>query len=731
MANKRLNATITIGGAVSGALRGALGTTKNGLNEIGKAVRNLSREQRLLSDSIQTFGRMGKNVDGLRDRYAAVTRELERARRAQQRLADIEQRRKTNLDKRAELRGQMFDAVAIGATAAAPIGAAVKFETAMLGVAKQLDGARDETGQLTQKYYDMAKAIQGLGHELPVSTNAIAEMVAAGLRMGVASDDILEFVRRSAEMSTAFELPEGELAESMGKIAGLYKIPIPAIGELADTINYLDDNAISKGGDIINFMQRVGGVAGSVAVTSKDMAALGSTLLTLGERTDTASTAVNAIVQKFAAADSGTKKFKGAMKALGLDTKKVQLGMQKDALGTIEKVMAAIAKRPKDEQIGYLTDLVGLEHSDTFAKLANNLGEYHKQLKLANSEAAKGSMSREFQARMQTTAAQWEISKNRVNELAVNIGSVLLPALNEFMGVVGPIVTKMAEWARENPGVTKAIIGTATALVSLRLGTLAAGYAFTFIKGAALSVVGLFYRSAAASTAAGAAAKVAASGPTQLGRAFMFVGRSVGKMARMLLMNPIGLAVAAIAGGAYLIWQHWEPIQKWFGDLWGKVKTTFSNAWENLKATIGFDPIATVSAKWDGVKTYFTGLWSEIEGVVNKSIGWITSKIDWVGEKWRATKAFFGFGDEASKDVGGTVSNPDAPPAWMSSLPPPPQIATIGAAGGQYTDNSQNTFQIVQQPGENQDQLARRVAAEIERQRQVRQRSQAYDGATP
>lgn len=703
--NKRLNATITLGGAISGTLRSALGTTKNKLGEIGDAVKRLSREQRMLGDSIQTFGRMGKNVDGLRAKYAAVTAELEKMRRAKQRLATIEDAQKANLSRRGELRGQMFDAVAIGAAAAAPISAAIKFENAMLGVAKQLDGARDESGKLTAKYFDMAKAIQMLGRELPVPTNNIAEMVSAGLRMGVASDQILEFVRRSAEMSTAFELPEGELAESMGKIAGLYKIPIPAIGELADTINYLDDNAISKGGDIIEFMQRVGGVAGSVAVTSKDMAALGSTLLTLGERTETASTAVNAIVQKFAAADKGTKKFREAMQELGLDTKEIQLGMQKDALATIGKVMEAIAKRPKDEQIGYLTDLVGLEHSDTFAKLANNLGEYHKQLKLANSEAAKGSMSREFQARLETTSAQLQLMKNRVGELGTNIGSVLLPALNDTLGVIGPIVSKVAEWARENPRLVKTVVGVGTALVSLRLGTLAVGYAMTFVRGAVLAV----------------------------GRAF--------------LLNPIGAAVAAIGTAVYLVYENWGPLKEWFGSLWESVKvkwgefttwmgtywdglkTTVGNAWEDIKARFTWNPLPTVTASWDALKGYFGSLLDDITGTFKRALDWIGSKIEWVGNKWKATKEFFGFGDEQAKGVGHQVANPDAPPSWTTSLPPPPQIAGVGGAGKSYTDNSTTTFQITQQPGENQDQLARRIAAEMDRQRQVRERAALSDGA--
>ncbi|WP_284069007.1 phage tail tape measure protein [Escherichia coli] len=43
-------------------------------------------------------------------------------------------------------------------------------------------------------------------------------------------------------------MPADELSESLGKIAQLYKIPTRNIEQLGDALNYLDDNAMSKGG---------------------------------------------------------------------------------------------------------------------------------------------------------------------------------------------------------------------------------------------------------------------------------------------------------------------------------------------------------------------------------------------------------------------------------------------------------------------------------------------------
>lgn len=674
MANKRLNATIVLGGAISSSLRSALSTTKAGLTGVGDSVRRLAREQKMLGDGIQTFGRMGKNVDGLRVKYAAVTAELNKQRTALQRLKSLEDARARNAARMSSMAGMVGAVVASAATLGAPIVQAVKFETAMLGVAKQMDGARDASGKLTPEYHAMGKAIQQLGRTIPLSTNELAEMTTAGLRMGVAKDQVLDFVKTSAMMATAFdETNVGELAEKMGKIAGLYKIPVPEIARLGDTINYLDDNAISKGTDIIEYMTRVGGVASAVKVTSNEMAALGSTLLTLGERTETASTSTNAMFQKFAAADKGTKKFRLAMKQVGLSTTAVQKGMQTDAMGTMLKVLDAVAKLPKDQQLGVMVDLVGMEHSDTMAKLANNTDELRKQLGLANSEAAKGSMSREFQARMETTAALWEITKNRVTELSVSFGSMLLPAVNSVLGGIGAVASKLADFSAANPTLVKSI------------GTVAG--AFLVFGAGKLAIMGVVW-------------------------AFNALRIAV-------MTNPIGLAVTALAAGGLLIYQNWDKVKPMMLDLWNSVTTAATTAWNFMyDKFLNFTPLGLVIKNWDPIKTYFTGLFADITATAKTALEWIVGKIDAIGAAWQKTKSFFGVGD-----------TPAAGAASAPATPKPPALATQrGAAPAGVTDNSQQTFNITQQPGEDTDALARRIAAQMDKQRQVRQRGNLSDG---
>lgn len=124
----------------------------------------------------------------------------------------------------------------------------------------------------------MQGAIKAASEQLPMENGAVdfAALVEGGARMNVANPDdswedqkrdLLAFASTAAKAATAFELPADELSESLGKIAQLYKIPTRNIEQLGDALNYLDDNAMSKGADIIDVMQRLSSLRRTASLT--------------------------------------------------------------------------------------------------------------------------------------------------------------------------------------------------------------------------------------------------------------------------------------------------------------------------------------------------------------------------------------------------------------------------------------------------------------------------------
>ncbi len=247
-------------------LLGAVQRQRQALKESGIDTRQLSSAQRELK----------KNAEETRQALEGQQKALKRLGEQQARMNAAREQYSRRLEVRDRIAGAGATTTAAGLAMGAPVMAAVKsytsMEDAMKGVAKQVNGLRDDNGNRTARFYEMQDAIKAASEQLPMENGAVdfAALVEGGARMNVANPDdswedqkrdLLAFASTAAKAATAFELPADELSESLGKIAQLYKIPTRNIEQLGDALNYLDDNAMSKGADIIDVMQRLGGVA--------------------------------------------------------------------------------------------------------------------------------------------------------------------------------------------------------------------------------------------------------------------------------------------------------------------------------------------------------------------------------------------------------------------------------------------------------------------------------------
>ncbi|VVE41617.1 phage tail protein [Pandoraea communis] len=112
-----------------------------------------------------------------------------------------------------------------------------------------------------------------------------------------------------------------------------------------------------------------------------------------------------------------------------------------------------------------------------------------------------------------------------------------------------------------------------------------------------------------------------------LGTSIRFVGTSLLWVGRALLANPILLAVAAIAGAAYLIYTHWDAVRGFFAALWTDIKSAFSGGLGGISALIlNWSPLGLFYQAFAAVMSWFgvtlPGKFSEfganiVQGLVN------------------------------------------------------------------------------------------------------------------
>ena len=555
-------------------LRQSAQRQRDELSAAGINTKNLSSAQRVLR----------QNADETRQALDRQQKSLKRLGEQQARINAVREQYSRRLEVRDRIAGAGATTAAAGAAIGAPVVAAVRsyasMEDAMKGVAKQVNGLRDDNGNRTKQFYEMQDAIKAASEQLPMENGAIdyAALVEGGARMGVTNQDdpfedqkrdLLAFASTAAKAATAFELPADELAEGLGKIAQLYKVPTRNIEQLGDALNYLDDNAMSKGGDIINVLQRMGGVADRLDF--RKAAALGSTFLSLGAAPEIAASASNAMVRELSIATMQSKRFFEGMDLLKLNPEEIEKQMTTDAMGTIQRVLEKVNKLPQDKRLSAMTMIFGKEFGDDAAKLANNLPELQRQLKLTAGSDANGSMQKESDINKDSLSAQWLLVKTGAQNAFSSLGETLRQPLMDIMSMVKGVTGALRRWVEQNPVLAGTLmkVAAATAAITVGLGTLAVAVAAVLgpiaVIWFALSMlsVKVLPSTAAAATRTGGVLRLLASGPLALLRVALFtVGSLLGA-----LLSPIGLVVAALAGVALVVWKYWQPISAFLGGV--------------------------------------------------------------------------------------------------------------------------------------------------------------------
>lgn len=472
----------------------ALGRQTLAVQRLEEQQKYLQKQTALVRAELYRAGISAKDDAGATARLARETsrynQELSKQEARLKRLGEAQRRMNAaragyarSLEVRDRIAGAGATTTAAGLAMGTPVMAAVKsytsMEDAMKGVAKQVNGLRDDNGNRTARFYEMQDAIKAASEQLPMENGAVdfAALVEGGARMNVANPDdswedqkrdLLAFASTAAKAATAFELPADELSESLGKIAQLYKIPTRNIEQLGDALNYLDDNAMSKGADIIDVMQRLGGVADRLDY--RKAAALGSTFLTLGAAPEVAASAANAMVRELSIATMQSKSFFEGMNLLKLNPEVIEKQMTKDAMGTIQRVLEKVNALPQDKRLSAMTMLFGKEFGDDAAKLANNLPELQRQLKLTAGNDALGSMQKESDINKDSLSGQWLLVKTGAQNTFSSLGETLRQPLMDILYTVKSITGALRRWVEANPELTGTLMKVAAVVAAVTVG---------------------------------------------------------------------------------------------------------------------------------------------------------------------------------------------------------------------------------------------------------------------
>lgn len=708
MASKKLSATIGIGGTVDRSLTRGLTNTKGQLSDVGSAISKAERQQAGLSKQIKTFGRQGRNVDGLREKYAELGGQIDRLRKKQKALNKIQ---------RADVGGKL-------SSMNREVGKLTK-RTATLGTvaAGSIFAVADSTATLGD---DVGKTAKKLG----VSNEKLQELRYAAERSGVSTDKL-------DSSMVAFTKRLGDAAEGTGTANQAYE-------DLGLSAERLADMPVADAMDeVADAMQSVESPTRRNAIAARLFSREGVAMVNMLE--------------------DGSEGLKG----YAADARRTGYVLGDQAVKDSEKFQDTLL----DTQLS-LSGLKNIVGAELLPVVGEMMGKFTGWL-----------------AENRDQVSEWSSQFADKLEAAVPVIADLASGISTVVSNVGSAVSTTAD-----------LVGGFDNLAAI-VGTLFAGKALASIVGFAVSV----------GKVGGALLSVSGVLPA--------VASGIKAIGLAITANPIGIAIAAIAGAAFLIYKYWDGIAEWFGDLWGSVKSIFSStadavggivdtawegiktvlswsplglivrlwnalpisiggivdgvknvaatawegiktvlswsplglivriwsalpdsiggivdgvkemagaAWDRMKAILSWSPIETVTDAWGGLGDWFGGMWDGITEAAKKSLDWISGKLEWVGNAFNKVKGWFGGGDDDEEKS--LDSEPAEPPKLgeaqaqangrgSAAIPDRPQFSVDDAAKRQaqkkeVTQNITNTvtLNVERAAGDDDSGYAQRIA---------------------
>lgn len=337
---------------------------------------------------------------------------------------------------------------AIGVGVVAMVGLTVKaaadWESAWTGVTKTVEGTPEQLQAVEDGLRDLAGV-------RPASHLEIAAVAEAAGQLGVKAADIVKFTGVMVDLGETTNLTSDEAATSLAQLMNIMQTAPEDVGRLGSAVVALGNDGASTERDIVQMAQRIAGAGRIVGLSEGEVLGLANALASVGIEAEAGGSSVSNIMIDISKAVSG-----GGEDLL--EWAKLS-GLSADEFGARWKAEPAEALALVIEGMGRLNDSGGdvfgtlekLGQSDvrvtrSLLGLAGAGDLLTDSLQLGN-EAWLDNLALQIEAekRYGTAEAQFERNRNRMNELAIELGGHLLPAVVDAVEAVGDFAEGFAD----------------------------------------------------------------------------------------------------------------------------------------------------------------------------------------------------------------------------------------------------------------------------------------------
>lgn len=571
----------------------ALQTMRSKLAAAGVDTRSLSSHERALRASMAaTTASISDQVKQLNDLAAK-----------ERKLADARAKMDATKSRAGTLAGGGAAAAAAGGAAVAavavPVSAYAQAEDAATGLSVALMRAG---GTVPVEFEQINALAMKLGDKLPGTTADFQNMMTMLTRQGISAKAILGGMgEATAYLAVQLKKTPDEAAEFAAKLQDATRTSEGDMLSLMDVIQksfYLgvDDNNMLQG------FSKLSAAMDTVKLKGLEGAKALAPFLVMADQAGMKGEAAGNALRKVFQAGFDQKKMGDGNDLLKKDGIKLNFTDGKGEFGGLDNMFKQLEKLKgltTEKRVNVVKAIFG-DDAETLQvvsllveKGADGYAEVQQKM------AAQASLQERVNKQLGTLKNLWESASGTFTNAMVAFGEAIAPELKAVTEWIGDLSQKLGAWARENPQTANAIMKV-VGIVGVLLIALG-GLAITLA-----GILGPFAILRFGMTAIGMQGGILVRVLGSLGGGLQFVGKAVMFIGRAMLMNPIGLAVTAIAVAALLIIRYWEPIKAFFSGLWDQVKQAAAGGIAGIGALIlNWSPLGLFYSAFAAVMSWF------------------------------------------------------------------------------------------------------------------------------
>lgn len=416
----------------------------------------------------------------------------------------------------------------------AAVKAASDFESSFAGVRKTVEATEPEFAALAQGLRDMSK-------EIPVNVNELNRVAEAAGQLGIKKDDILQFTRTMADLGVTTNLTADEAATATAQIQNIFGAAGKDVDRFGATLVALGNAGASTEKDIIAMGLRIAGAGNQVGLTQAQVLAFASALSSVGINAEAGGSAISRTFLKINdAVAKGGDDLREFARIAGMTGPAFKQAFETDAAGATVAFINGLARLKKEgENVNAtLEGVVGknIILKDTLLRASGAGQLLNEQLALGTKAWQDNTaLTKEATERYKTFESQLTVLWNQIKDVAITLGTSLLPVLKDLIGVATPLVQWIGRAAEMFAALPEPVRMTALGIAGLVAAIGPMLFIFGQVITAAATVAGAF-------TAKGIATRAltAALGPLSAAYAGLTA-----------VLGPVAVAIGAV-------WAAWK-----------------------------------------------------------------------------------------------------------------------------------------------------------------------------